>query len=639
MLTYSADLYKQILTLHWGYQEFRPLQEKVMQSVCGNRDTLALMPTGGGKSITFQVPVLANEGLCLVITPLISLMKDQVENLKRREIKAIAVYSGMTPDEINIAFENCLYGGYKFLYISPERLGTDLFRARVQKMNINLIAVDEAHCISQWGYDFRPSYLRIADLRDILPGVPLLALTATATPDVVDDIQEKLRFEKKNVLSTSFERKNLIYFVKETDDKQKYLLKSIEKLKGSGIVYVRSRKRAKEIAVLLKQNKFSADFYHAGLSDSERSRRQAEWKSGKTRIIVSTNAFGMGIDKPDVRFVLHIDLPDTLEEYFQEAGRAGRDGKPSWAVLLYNNSDKINLEKRIAVNFPETDLIKRIYQALGNYFQIPLGGGKDMAFDFNLATFSTTFNFNMIVVYNSLKFLQREGYLELTDDMNNPSKVHFIVNRDDLYKFQVANVHFDAFIKLLLRTYSGMFSDYTAIYEDYLASKTGISKETVYQYLIKLSKYQVINYIPQKKTSLVVYTEERLDDKNLFISKEKYRIRKENYVSKIQKVIDYASGKDRCRSEFLLDYFGEKGASSCGKCDVCRSRKQPDMEQPEFDLICGQIKNLLLQAPARREDIIDNLHLDEEKVLKVMDWLLDNDKITCLDDNKIVWQP
>ncbi len=439
----NIESYRQILTKYWGYSSFRPLQEEIIRSVDEGRDTLALMPTGGGKSITFQVPGLAQEGICLVITPLIALMKDQVNRLNDLEIKSIAIHSGMTAEEIDTALENAVFGDYKFLYVSPERISTRIFQAKVTRLNLSLVAIDEAHCISQWGYDFRPSYLKIASLREhISDKVPFLALTASATPQVIEDIMKKLAFRGKNVLRTSFDRKNISYLVRKVEDKGTYLVKTLLKTKGSGIVYVRSRKRCKEVAELLVANGVSADFYHAGLTDELRDKKQASWTIGETRVIVATNAFGMGIDKSEVRFVIHWDIPDSIESYFQESGRGGRDGKPAFAVLLYSPADKARLTDTVRKKFPAIEKIKDIYEALCNYLQVPLGSGKDIVFDFNMYDFVAKYRLPVIETYNSLQFLQREGYMEFTEEINNPSRVHFIVSRDDLYKFQVANESF-----------------------------------------------------------------------------------------------------------------------------------------------------------------------------------------------------
>ena len=631
------NIYQQILTKYWGYASFRPLQEDIIQSVGNGNDTLGLMPTGGGKSITFQVPALAKEGICIVVTPLIALMRDQVENLKNRKIKAVAIHTGMTKHEIDTALDNCIFGDVKFLYLSPERLGTELFKTRVQKMNVNLIVVDEAHCISQWGYDFRPSYLKIADLRDFFPDVPVLAVTATATPEVVEDIQDKLRFRQKNALRKSFERKNLVYVVRNVEDKLKYLLKILNNVKGCGIVYVRSRKKTKEIAMFLKQNKISADHYHAGLSTETRELKQQEWKTGKNRIMVSTNAFGMGIDKADVRIVVHIDLPDSPEAYFQEAGRAGRDEKRAYAALLFHESDRLKMENRVQKAFPEIPVIKRVYHALGNYFQIPIGGGKGMSFDFNIYDFSTSYQIETLVIYNSLKILEREGYLLLTDDMDNPSRIIFLVNRDDLYKFQVANADMDSFIKLLLRSYTGVFTEYAKIDEQYLASKAGTNAQAVYNMLKKLKNQHIINYIPRKQTPYLVFTEERLDEKSLYISKENYSKRKNTYARRISAIINYVTNSAKCRSRQLLAYFGETDTYRCGLCDVCQKRNELELSKYEFDLILNELKTRLKTHPTLLTDLVDSLKYNEDKILKVIQWLLDNNKIRYSGEDLLEW--
>jgi ATP-dependent DNA helicase RecQ len=631
------NFYQQILTKYWGFSKFRPAQEDIIMSVVNGHDTLGLLPTGGGKSLTFQVPALAKEGICLVITPLISLMKDQVNRLKEKEIKALAIYSGMSRSEISIVLDNCIYGDFKFLYISPERIGTDLFRARAEKLNVNLIAVDEAHCISQWGYDFRPSYLKIADLRSFYPDATMLALTATATPDILEDIQEKLRFRKENVIRGSFERKNLVYQVFHTEDKQHRLIKILKNLEGSGIVYVRSRRRTHEIAQEIHRNKISVTYYHAGLDPDVRTQRQEAWTSGKTRIIVATNAFGMGIDKSSVRLVVHYEIPDSLESYYQEAGRAGRDGKTAYAILLYNNTDIRNMNRRVTTNFPVIKEIKRVYEAVGNYFQIPLGGGKGVAYDFDILDFAKRFKMSTINVYSSLKVLEREGYLELTEEIQSRSKVHFIVERDDLYKFQVANNQFDGFIKLLLRSYSGLFTEFVGISEQFLAGKANINIQLVTQYLIKLSQQKIIHYIPRKKTPFLVFTEERLDLKNLNISHANYIKRKEAFVLRQEKIQHYVGSGAKCRSQFLISYFGEKDAKRCGLCDVCKRRNQLGLSEYEFDLVVDELKDLLEGKSLRLEDIVDFMDMDEEKTVKVIRYLLDNDKIVYDINQRIKW--
>jgi len=632
------ELFTQILKKHWGYSTFRPLQEDIIRSIYDGHDTLALMPTGGGKSITFQVPALAREGICLVVTPLIALMKDQVENLKKRGIKAAAIHSGMTKHEIDIELDNCVYGDYKFIYLSPERLGTILFKERLKKLKVNLIAIDESHCISQWGYDFRPSYMKIADLREVLPDVPFLALTATATPEVANDIQEKLHFKVSNILKMSFERKNLVYLVRNVEDKNKHLVKILTSVPGCGIVYVRNREKTKEIALLLKKEGIAADFYHAGLSSEMRSTRQDEWKKGQTRIIVSTNAFGMGIDKSDVRFVIHMDLPDSPEAYFQEAGRAGRDLNRAYAILLYNESDKAKIKQRIDANFPESEEIRRVYQALGSFFKVAIGAGKGEVYDFNLMDFASTYKLNTVKAYNSLKFLEREGYIELTDELDNPSRLMFIVEREELYKFQVAHEELDKFIKILLRAFTGIFSHYINIDEVWLARVSGIPINVVVENLKILSKQKIINYIPKKKTPLLIYTEERLDDKNLFLSPANYKLRKDRFLKRIQAMMDYASETSKCRSQFLLDYFGEKDSFRCGYCDICNSRNELDLSKIEFDKILDLIKIQLIKSPLSLETLVDSIKQKPDKVLKVVHFLLENKKIVKTKNNLLSWK-
>jgi ATP-dependent DNA helicase RecQ len=619
--------FSKILFQYWGHRSFRALQEEVVQAAYEGRDTLALMPTGGGKSVCFQVPALAKEGICLVVTPLIALMKDQVENLQKKGIKAQAIYSGMTSREIKLALNTCLYGECKFLYLSPERLGTEVFRALVQHMNVNLIAIDESHCISQWGYDFRPSYLKIAELRDILPSAPVLALTATATPDVAQDIMERLRFREKNLLKKSFERKNLVYVVRQTEDKRKELLKIAAAVPGTAVVYVRTRGATADVANFLRENGFSADSYHGGMGNEERSRKQDEWKSGATRIMVATNAFGMGIDKADVRWVAHMELPDSLEAYYQEAGRAGRDEKKAYAVLLYNNMDKVSMDKRYAVAFPPIEEIKRVYHALGSYLQIPTGTGRDTVHDFNMRDFCTTYKIHSLTAYSALQFLQRDGYLELTDEVNNPSRIMFTVGRDELYTVQVANPSLDLVIKALLRAYSGLFSQYCPTDEAYIAHAINLTPNDVYSAMRKLAQMNILSYIPRKKTPLIIYTSDRLDDKNLRITKENYADRKARYIRRTEHMLAYASSSTKCRSQQLLAYFGETDSYRCGQCDVCLERNELDMSKYEFDELLAHIKKQLHQQPTSLEQLIDTLPQKAEKMLKVTRWLLDNGKI------------
>ncbi len=580
--------FEQILFDNWGYKEFRSIQLDIIKSVVEERkDTLALLPTGGGKSVIFQVSALALEGICIVVTPLIALMKDQVDNLKKRKIKAAAIYSGMTQHQIDITLDNCVYGDYKFLYVSPERLGTDIFKARMQRMKVNLLAIDEAHCISQWGYDFRPAYLKIADMRTLLPDVPVLALTATATQQVVEDLQDKLHFKERNVFKMSFERNNLIYMVRYTEDKLNYLLKIVKAVQGTGIVYVRIRKRTREIAAFLNENNISADYFHAGLSLEMKDKKQEDWKENRNRIIVSTNAFGMGIDKPDVRFVVHMDLPDSLEAYFQEAGRGGRDGKKSVAILLVQNADISNLKKRVDMNFPPIEEIKNIYNMLGNFFQLPLGSGKMQIFDFSMAEFAANYKLPIHLINSSLGILKMGEYLEYSEEKTSQSFIKFTIGRDDLYKIQVANPKIDSFIKLILRNYTGVFTEYAGIDENYLAKIGNTNRNAIYQYFKTLAKAQILDYIPLRQNPFIQYLMERLPKESLYISPEIYKVRKERYEKLISSVIYYAETAHKCRSRILMEYFGQTNAQDCGQCDVCKANSQQDA--PEKYL--NQIKN------------------------------------------------
>ncbi len=631
------DKFTEILSLYWGYNRFRPLQEEIIQSVYSGKDALALMPTGGGKSVTFQVPALVMEGLCIVVTPLIALMTDQVDNLKKRKIKAIAIHSGMTKEEIDFSIDNCIFGDFKFLYVSPERLGTEIFRTRLPKMNICMIVVDEAHCISQWGYDFRPSYLKIAELRDFIPESPILALTATATPAVINDITEKLRFREKNIFRISFERKNILYRVDKVEDKLNRMEKIINQTKGTGIIYVRNRKKTADISDFLKKKNIIADYYHAGLSYENRILKQSAWQKGKLRIIVATNAFGMGIDKPDVRIVIHFDLPDSLEAYFQEAGRGGRDEKEALAVLLYNESDRKTAENRISANFPELKVVKNVYHAIGNFLQVPIGSGKNQSYDFIFSDFLSHCKINALVAHSCFQILQREGYIELTEEINKPSRIHFLIHRDELYKFQVANAHFDGFIKLLLRSYTGLFSSYVPVDENILAKRSGLKIRDIYNYLNKLKNLGIISYIPSKKNPVIIFTEERLDIQNLSFSVENYKFLKERYIEKMNEVLNYASSVNKCRSQILLAYFGEKDSVRCGQCDVCQTRNEIGLSTYEFDIILEDLKNKILNNPCPLRELIDHVRAPEEKVLKVFRWLLDHGKIIRDKNNLYRW--
>ncbi len=629
------DEYLQILNKYWGFSTFRPIQSDIILSVAKGKDTLGIMPTGGGKSITFQVPAMNMEGVCIVISPLIALMNDQVEKLISLGIKAAALHSGLTYHEIVTKIDNAIYGAYKFLYISPERLASDLFQAKLPHLPVSFITVDEAHCISQWGYDFRPSYLQIAKLKKYFPESPLLALTATATPEVIEDIQEKLLFKEKNVIEGDFTRKNLTFFVRKTDSKLVDLVKVVKNIRGSGIVYLRNRKKTKEVAENLVRNGIKADFYHAGLSYEIRNLKQESWTKNQTRIMVATNAFGMGIDKPDVRFVVHMDMPDSPEAYIQEAGRAGRDEKKAFAVLLVNNYDKTSAAQKLAVSFPEIKEIKRIYGAMANYLQVPLGSGKGIAFDFNLYDFANTFKLNSVIAYNALKFLEKHGYIELTDEINNPSRILFILNRDDLYKFQIQNQKFDGFIKLLLRSYTGLFSDYTKIDEDLIAKRANIKRDLVYQYLVKLGQMKAISYIPSRKTPLLIMTEERLDEKSIHISYEFYNDRKKRFKKRLDGMLQYAFSENDCRNNLILSYFGKPKGTPCGACDICKSRLEDDNSPERLAQTKSDILTLLVEDPMYLGEI--QLALDKKEALinTIIEELLKDEVVYYLEDGRV----
>ncbi|MDR0546392.1 MAG: RecQ family ATP-dependent DNA helicase [Dysgonamonadaceae bacterium] len=563
-----------ILRQYWGYDSFRSLQEDIITSIYEGKDTLGLMPTGGGKSLTFQVPALLMDGLCIVITPLIALMKDQVDNLRQRGIKAAMIHSGMGAREISIAFENCIFGDYKFLYVSPERLGSEQFRSKLRDINVCMIAVDESHCISQWGYDFRPSYLKIAELRDLLPGVPVLALTATATPEVIDDIQDKLQFQQKNVFRKSFERKNIAYVIRKTDDKMYEILNILRKVPGCGIIYVRSRKRTKEIADELQKQGIQAGFFHAGLTSDEKIRKQNAWKNNECRIIVCTNAFGMGIDKPDVRIVIHFELPNSLEEYFQEAGRAGRDGQKSYAVALYSAKDEGQLKKRIKDEFPEKEFVKDVYEKLAYFYEIGIGMGANTGHDFIIEEFCATYHYNMTHVHNALKILDLVGYISYVEETDKQSKLLFTVNREELYHIHGLSRELDNLLQVTLRSYTGLFADYAYISETLLSQRTGLSPHQVYEGLKTLSKQAIVHYVPAKKRPTIYYLHNRESTDYLYLPESIYEARKYRLQERILKVIEYGSSETACRSQLLLEYFGEKNTSSCGHCDVCLAEKK-----------------------------------------------------------------
>ena len=629
---------QQILLKYWGYSSFRLLQEDIIQSVLDGKDTLALLPTGGGKSLCFQVPALAQDGLCLVISPLIALMKDQVDNLKKRGIPAAALHSGMHQHEMDIIMGNCRFGNIKLLYISPERLLTDKFREAIRLMKISLLAVDEAHCISQWGYDFRPPYLEIAKIRPLFPNIPILALTATATPKVVLDIQKKLQFKKENVFQKSFERKNLTYLVLKEEDKLNRLIRIINKVRGPGIVYVRNRRQTKEIADFLKKNRISADFYHAGLDPRIRDMRQSAWTREEKQIIVSTNAFGMGIDKSNVRLVIHFDLPDSIEAYFQEAGRGGRDEKRAYAVLLYEHSDVLDARHNLSLTFPELKTIRDVYQALGNYFQIPVGMGKDDCYDFDIAAFADQYEFQSVIAYNSLKLLEKEGYLLLNEGFHQPSKVFIKAGKEELYRFQVEHAPYDFFIKTMLRSYGGILSDFISVNEPELARRCNLTPENVISNLRHLEKLQILDYKPQTDKPQIIFVQERIDLRYLSISNENYRDRYKEAENRLEKMISYAESTNKCRSQALLAYFGDCGTKRCGKCDVCIERNKISLNELEFNNIVNIIKPLLRSRPYSLEEIVAAApQVNEDKMLRAIQWLVENEKIIIDKERKYSW--
>ena len=580
----SADIHS-VLRQFWGFDSFRSVQEQAIRSVIEGRDTLVLMPTGGGKSLIYQVPAMASEGVCIVVTPLIALMKDQVDRLRSKGISAVAIHSGLSQRQIDILLDNCVYGDVKFLYVAPERLGTEVFRMRVQRMNVSLLAVDEAHCISQWGYDFRPSYLRIAEIRRLIPDVPVLALTASATPFVADDIMKHLLFGEPNIIRASFARKNLVYTVRRVEDKNEQLLRLINNVEGSGIVYVRLREGAEKLAAFLREQGISADYYHGGLPNAERSIRQEEWTSGQTRIMVATNAFGMGIDKADVRFVVHYTMCDSLESYYQEAGRAGRDGKRSYALLLAADDDQRRILTNFNNEFPPVEEIKRLYEKICSYLQVAVGDGLLASFVFNIHDFCAREHIYIDKVRNALKILQMNGYMTLTDERENPARLMFCVSRDDLYKIRIQREDFDHFLRTVLRMYNGVFTEFRPINEQEIATVSGYTVEKVHDFLKRLWQMRVIRYIPSNRSPMILFDEERLPTSDLYIAPETYRQRKESMLGRIEQMIAYSQNDEQCRSRLLSEYFGDTEAEDCGICDVCLARrKQLKAEQSSADL-------------------------------------------------------
>ncbi len=626
------EIIYEILQKYWGYGEFRPMQKDIIGSLLDGYDTLGLMPTGGGKSLTFQVPTLCREGLCLVITPLVALMKDQVDNLRNRGIRAAYIHAGMSRREMVTTFDNCLYGRFKFLYISPERLDTELFIARIKGLTVSFIVVDEAHCISQWGYDFRPSYLKIATIRHILPDVPVLALTATATPQVAEDIQQKLLFRNGRIFRTDFARPNLSYVVRQGEDKIQQLLRILHRVPGCAIVYVRNRKRTKEVAEELRKAGISADYFHAGLATEEKNEKQRKWKEDETRVMVSTNAFGMGIDKPDVRTVVHMDMPNAPEEYFQEAGRAGRDGARAYAVLLYTSRDKANLHKRLTEEFPDKEFILKVYERVGNFLEIALGCGMDSVYEFNLKRFCTTFKYTATPVLNALKILSISGYIDFIEETDSLSRIQILVHKDELYELRDSDPQTDRVLQCLLRSYTGLFADYTYIHEDLLSQRLDISQQEVYESLLKLNRMHILHYIPRRRTPYIIYTRERMEPRYVQITREAYEERKKRMADRIKSMIAYATSSTRCRQQMLLEYFGEKTDYACGCCDNCIEQKKRGNATHEPPVQIAQaIRQQLGNGIWKRSQIIDALPYPENDILEALRFLQDEGFIVCKD--------
>lgn len=627
--------YKEILKRYWGYDDFRGIQREIIESIGLGHDTLGLMPTGGGKSITFQVPALAMEGVCIVITPLIALMKDQVHHLRRRGIFAAAIYSGMQHDEILRTLDNCILGRTKFLYVSPERLSSELFVTKLRHMRISFLTVDEAHCISQWGYDFRPSYLEIANIRTLLPDIPVLALTATATPQVVDDICEKLTLHATqnaphstfNVFRMSFERKNLTYLVRHVADKEQELIHILSHTTGAAIVYVRSRRRSKELATALVKAGLEATFYHAGLESDDKDQRQQAWTADRTRIIVATNAFGMGIDKPDVRLVVHYDCPDSIEAYFQEAGRAGRDGQQAYAVLLYNNSDNSKLQQRIDDNFPPREYIRQVYEHLAYYYQIALGDGFGITREFNIDQFCTRFHHFPTRVHSALHILQRAGYIEYDEAPDLQTRVQFLLERQELYRLKDTTPDEERVIVALLRNYGGLFADLGYIDESLIAHDSGIQAAALHQVLTALAQQHIIRYIPRRQIPTIHYLQRRDDPEHIHLSREIYEDRMEQYRLRINAIQHYAQSNGRCRSRMLLEYFGEQNTHNCGHCDVCREQQGNAVDADQLTAAQQAILQLLADHKPHHTTLLHQLPLPSEAIDAALVTLLQDEQI------------
>jgi ATP-dependent DNA helicase RecQ len=632
------DLHKQILIKYWGYPDFRPKQEEIILSILSAKDTLAILPTGGGKSITYQLPGLILDGISLVISPLISLMNDQVDDLKERNINAIALNSSLNFQKYEWSINQLHSGQTKFLFISPERLQSAEFLTVITNLKISQIVVDEAHCISQWGYDFRPPYLKIADIRTYFPSAPVLALTASATPEVAKDIQNKLLFKRSHLIQKSFNRKNLIYYVSKSENKLGLLLRLINKQKGSGIVYVRSRKKTQEIAEFLNSRQISSASYHAGLDSRLRDSRQKKWKDGSIHIIVATNAFGMGIDKGDVRFVAHLDIPDNPEAYYQEAGRAGRDGKKAFAIVFWEDSDIDKLKTFFSNSFPPIKTIKQVYAALGNYLQLAIGSGISQTFKFDISDFSKQYVMSPVTVFNCLNILEKQGLIKMNDSIHKPSQIKMKLQGNELYKYQVEHSKYDNIIKYLLRNYSGIFQDYTSINEIQIQKVFNLDKGQLNELLKRLEKNDVIYYIPESNHPEIVFLQERLDTKNLYISPENYKNRKEAAHTRMLAMIRYISSNNKCRNQLILAYFGEEESKRCGLCDVCLERNKTDLNKLEFDQVIDIIKPILKANPMILEDLVlEAKDIDQEKLLRVIVWLKENDKIVESSDFKLHW--
>lgn len=622
-----ADKYLDILRKYWGYEDFRGIQREIIESIGSGRDTLGLMPTGGGKSITFQVPALAQEGVCLVITPLIALMKDQVSHLRQRGIRAAAIHSDMTHSAILQALDNCVYGGTQILYVSPERLHSELFQAKFRHMKVSFITVDEAHCISQWGYDFRPSYLHIAEIRQLKPEIPVLALTATATKEVVEDIQEQLRFKEKNVFRMSFERKNLAYVVRKATDKPSELRHILNSVNGSAIVYARSRKRTKETAEWLVSQGISATYYHAGLDVDVKDRHQQAWVNNEKRVMVATNAFGMGIDKPDVRLVIHIDSPDSLEAYFQEAGRAGRDGKKAYAVLLYDSSDARKLSKRVAQTYPEKEYIRDVYEHLAYFFQVGTGTGRGRTFEFSIDKFCVTYKYFPVLVNSALQILERSGYIHYEADPDNSARILFLLERNDLYFLENTTKETEAVITALLRLYGGLFTDYVYIDEGFVANEAGLTQPQVYMVLKELSKRHIVDFIPRRRIPYITYTREREDGDRVIIPQSVYEERRTQYIKRIQAMLDYANNDHVCRSRQLLDYFGEECWQDCRQCDVCVTHQGNMPNESRTRLYRQQIKDMLGDRKRHHIAELHTLNIPTECLNEALEELISEKEI------------